>query len=594
MLPQAILAQTAQHPSNIAVVHGDTRLTYRELTDRATQLAEQLREAGVGRETTVALCLPRTPALVTAILGVWFAGGACLMMDPIAPPRRREHMLRDSQTRTVITTPGLAERFPTSHTLLLQHDGHPHSATAPVPPCPPVQVAGSHLAYVIYTSGTTGLPKGVMVEHSSLAALAGSMERALYPAAPAEVQRVALNGGTSADPFFADFVNLAYGRTLVVVDEDTRRDPERLAALLAEHQVDLFDGTPTQIRALLLACGSQALASLRVLILGSEPIDLALWQQLRALSHLRIHNYYGPTETTVYVTGAVLSEHPTPVIGAALPGNQVLVVDADLRPVPDGQIGEICIAGPQLARGYLTPGAEEHARFTTLRISETGSPVRIYRTGDRGRYNASGQVEFLGRFDNQVSISGHRVELGEVEAVLRACPGVRNTAVALLTTEEEATLAAWVVLAADVTLDHVQANIAESLPPHMLPRLSAVATIPMNTASKADIHALTTLAPPLMRPPALLPQPGQSLAVTLQEVWSSALKVDTIDPADNFFALGGDSLKATAMIVTIRKQLSAPVPIRTVFDHPCFAEFHQAITQLISPGASRPHAALGG
>ncbi|MEU5161181.1 non-ribosomal peptide synthetase [Streptomyces sp. NPDC020875] len=573
-LPAAIVTQAALHPERPAVLYENKQVTYRQLVNRARHLAVQLLEAGAGRETTVAVCLSRGPDLVVAILGVWLAGGACLMMDPAAPPLRREHMLRDSGTRIAITQPDLGGVFPSSCTLLFPQDCTAADATDESGGIV-TDIKANDLAYVIYTSGTTGLPKGVMVEHAAVSAMADSMERSLNADASQaqEVRRVALNGGTSADPFFADFANLAYGRTLVVVDEQTRRDPERLGRLLAEHQVDLFDGTPTQIRALLLACGVEALASLRVLILGSEPTDQELWRQLRSLTHLRAYNYYGPTETTVYVTGAALAQRPDPVIGTALPGNRIWIVDQELRPVPAGQTGEICVTGPQLARGYLNAGPAEQARFTTLQTTDAATPLRAYRTGDRGRYNAAGQIEFLGRFDNQVSIHGHRVELGEIDAALRSCPGVGNTAVALNGDSEATVLTAWVVLDKGVSTDEVRATLASSLPPHMLPRLIPVSTIPMSLAGKADIHTLSTAATTPPAPPAR----HDELRDTLHALWSTTLSVTRIEPADDFFALGGDSLKATKMIMAARQQLRLALPIRTIFDHPRFEEFHQAI-----------------
>lgn len=574
-LPDAVLAQAVRHPARAAVVHGDTELTYSALTGQAAGLAAQLREAGVTRETTVAICLPRGTDLVTAVLGVWFAGGACLMIDPAGPPKRCEHMLRDSGAAIVITLGDLAAGFPGLRTLLI-----PQTTNARYPagrrPSPAVaQPRADDLAYVMYTSGTTGLPKGVMVEHGTLATMADSTERVLHASPTPYVRRVALNSGTSADTLFADLVNLAYGRTLVVVDEETRRNPERLGQLLADSQVELLLATPTQIRALLLASGVKALDPLRVLVLGSEAIDPALWQQMRDLPDLRTFNLYGPTETTVCVTIVPLADHPEPVIGAALPGTRIWIADKDLRVLADGEVGEICVTGAQLARGYRNAGPAERARFTTIRVPGATAPLRTYRTGDRGRYNAVGQLEFLGRIDSQVSLSGHRVELGEIEAVLRSCPEVANAAVGLAGDGDRAALAAWVVLATDARLDQVRTALQQSLPMHMIPRLAPVAAIPMNAAGKADIQALAAASVTDNATPA----PAEGLPALLQNLWSSALGLENINDGDDFFALGGDSLKATRMIVATRQLLALDLPIRTIFDHPCFADFHHAISQ---------------
>ncbi|MFE6664428.1 non-ribosomal peptide synthetase [Streptomyces sp. NPDC057697] len=577
-LPHAVLAMAARHPDRAAVVHGDTQLTYRDLAAQAYELAGRLRAEGVGREMTVAMCLPRTPALVAAVFGIWLAGGACLMMDPVAPPRRREHMLRDSGTRIAVTTEELAASLPADiRTLLLPGPGQANEAEpwhrGGVP------TKATDLAYVIYTSGTTGRPKGVMVEHKTLSAMADSMEQALYGGRDPGVRRVALNGATSADPFFADFANLARGRTLVIVDEATRRDPERLGNLLRTQRIDLFDGTPTQLRALLLAVGAAALDSLKFLILGSEPIDADLWQQLRSLKHVRTHNYYGPTETTVYVTGAVLAEHPGPVIGTALPGNHALVLDSELGPVPDGEIGEICITGDQVARGYLNPGPAEQARFVLLARPGTPTPLRAYRTGDRGRYDSRGQLEFLGRFDNQVSINGHRVELGEIEYHLRACREVANTAVALLEGRAGEGLHAWIVLSEGTDLGAVRARLAESLPAHMIPRLVAVGSIPMNTAGKADIRSLTSLTAEAQQHPDSSQAAGEELPEILNAAWHEVLKADAIGASDHFFDIGGDSTRATQLTLMLRHRLGIALPIRTIFENPRMPDFQHAVSR---------------
>ncbi|MFF2013144.1 non-ribosomal peptide synthetase [Streptomyces sp. NPDC058195] len=574
-LPQAMLDAAARHPDRVAVVHDHAHITYRELADQALELAARLQGEGVGREVPVAILLPRTPALVAAIFGTWLAGGACLMLDPVAPPRRREHMLRDSGTRVAVTAQELAASLPAGIRTILPPGADHATGTGPLARGD-MLVKATDLAYVIYTSGTTGQPKGVMVEHQTLSAMADSMEQALYGGNDPGVRRVALNGATSADPFFADFANLARGRTLVIVDEATRRDPERLGNLLSTQRIDLFDGTPTQMRALLLAVGACALDSLKFLILGSEPIDAELWQQLRSLTHVRTHNYYGPTETTVYVTGAVLAHHPEPVIGTALPGNQALVVDRDLRPVPAGEIGEICISGDQVARGYLNPGPAEGARFALLALPDAPTPVRAYRTGDRGRYNARGQLEFLGRFDNQVQVNGHRIELGEIEHHLRACPEVANTAVALLEGQAGEGLHAWLVLNESTDLSVIRARLAESLPAHMLPRLTAVGSIPMNTAGKADIQALAVAA---QQHPHSSPAAGEELPDILNTAWRDILKADAIDSADRFFDIGGDSVKATQLTLALRHLLGTALPIRTIFENPRLSDFQHAVSQ---------------
>jgi len=447
--------------------------------------------------------------------------------------------------------------------------GDPDSSASSAPSALPYE---GDLAYVIYTSGTTGRPKGVLVEHGGLANMAAAHEEVLHPHSAPPSRRVALNAVTTADTFFSDFVNLAAGRTLVVVDDESRRDPERLARFLTDNRIDVFDATPTQLRTLLLGAGTAALESLQVLVIGNEPADADLWRTLRGLPGVRVHNFYGPTECTVDVTSAIVSENEFPVIGKPLAGSEIWLVDSALRPVSDGEAGEICVAGRCLARGYLNAHDDDAARFTQLQIRPDGATTRVYRTGDRARRGPSGQLEFLGRVDDQVKISGYRVEPREVEATLRSCPGVLDAAVGVRDRDSAATLAAWVVLTSDVQVHGVLRVLRSALPSYMVPTLHAVPRIPMGPSGKADVAALLE-----QTGPAATGEASPSLDA-LHAIWCDVLGVANVGAADDFFSLGGDSLKATRMIVAVRRALAPQVPIRTIFDNPSFGAFADAVT----------------
>ncbi|MFK0224053.1 non-ribosomal peptide synthetase [Streptomyces vinaceus] len=574
-LPAAVLEQARLSPDRSAVISAEATLTYGQLLDQAGALAQRLRAAGAGRETAVGLCLPRTTDLVTATLGIWLAGAACVPIDPTTPRRRRDQILRDADVTVAVTSSSLSAELPGVTCV-------PPQTVQPVPNRPaatraPADRWPSSLAYIVYTSGTTGTPKGVMVEHHSLAAMAAAHEEVLHSTALLPVRRVALNGGLGSDTFFSDLANLASGRTLVIVDEPTRRDPERLVQLLADQHIELLDSTPTQIRALLLAKGTPALAALTTLILGGEPIDPALWTQLRALPHVQVYNFYGPTECTIDATMARLAEHSRPVIGTELPGSRVWVLDRYLQPVPDGEAGELCISGTGVARGYTRTPLHGTGPFLELRTEDGAPPVRAYRTGDRGRRTPSGALEFLGRTDEQVSVNGYRVELGDVEAALRACDGVQDVAVAALERDSGLSLAAWTVLVQDTTVDAVRQDLASRLPAHMLPQLNQVTCIPMGPSGKAETIALKADASP---------QPATddpALPDKVRALWCQALGIPRVNVGDDFFALGGDSLAATQMIVTTRTELGLAIPIRTIFDHPRFTDFCRQLASQAGP-----------
>jgi len=573
-IPDAVLAQARMHPDRAAVVCGTETLSYHELAYRAAVLAAQLHEAGVRRESVVAICLPRTSDLVTSVLGIWLAGGACVLIDPATPQLRQEHILNDSGAIAVVTD---TARAPDSEErAVLVPQPVPGASAAGVDTLKPVlDVTQEDLAYLVYTSGTTGMPKGVLVDHGNLARSAAAHEDVLHSWPGRPVQRVALNSGLGSDVLFSEIVNLAFGRTLVVLEEDTRRDPERLTRSITDRGIQVLDSTPTQIRTVLLAGCVNVLASLEILILGGEAVDEKLWQQLRALPHLRVYNFYGPSECTIDVTVAELARHPHPVIGTELPGNRILILDDHQAPVPDGQVGEICVTGTSLARGYTRPDPAS-MRFAHLAVPGEPSPVRVYRTGDLGRRNAAGALEFHGRADNQVSVNGYRVELGEIEAALRTHPDVHDVAVGAQGHSGQTQLTAWLVLAGHADFHQIQEHLAQRVPRHMLPHLEAVTAIPLGPTGKADITALQRTA---ARPTSQ----ADSLADVVHTIWRETLGVTEVQPGDDFFALGGDSVQATQMIVATRSKLARAIPIRTVFDHSRFADFCTQLTTAAGP-----------
>jgi amino acid adenylation domain-containing protein len=570
-IAEAVAEQAAAHPDRCAISGAGGRLSYDDLVARAMELARHLRALGVGAEIRVASCLPRGVAVGVAALGVWLARGAYVPLDPDGPPGRLAYMIRDSGARVIISMAGAgaAPAAEITNRVELNPDGT--LATAPRAPVPGSweEARGTDLAYVIYTSGSTGRPKGVLVEHRNLTAMAEGHEARLFSGQGRQLQQVALNNMTTADSFFSDFVHLAYGRTLHVVDALTRRDPDRLAGLLRGSGIEMLDATPTQVRGLLIAGHAAALAALRILVVGAEPTSAELWAQLRELSPVAVHNLYGPTECTVAVTAAALSEHMSPVIGTPLAGTRVFILDGDGRPVPDGQVGELTVTGIQVARGYLSASPADASRFALLRLPGSAQPSRAYRTGDRARWTPNGQLEFLGRADDQVSVNGHRVELGEIEARLRECPEVLNAAVQLRGADRPV-LTAWYVPAPAADADEIRGRLARVLPAHMMPALIPVPEIPMGSSGKADLAAL-----PAWRVADPVPPEGAAgrVAGLVAQAWQQELLTEAVADSDDFFDLGGDSFKATRVILTIRESLDPDIPIRTIFDHPRFGAF---------------------
>ncbi len=573
-------------PDRRAAVSDGRWISYGEAMSKAAAICAELRSAGVGPGVGVAAYLPRDLALVPAVLGTWLAGGCYVPLDREGPPGRAEYMLRDSHAHVVLT---LADGLPADievpvAAIALDASGAVERVSGAGKVVEPrlLQPGSDDLAYVIYTSGSTGRPKGVLIGQDQVAAMAESHEKAVYSGAGNFPARVALNNAVTADSFFSDFVHLASGRTLYIVDGQTRRDPERLGRFLLGNQIEVLDATPTQLRNVLLAGHQQALAALTVLIVGGEATAPDLWRQLRALPGVQPFNMYGPTECTVAVTAASLRSSAEPVIGTALAGCAVWIMDDQLRVVPDGVPGELVITGRQVGRGYLNAAAPDSMRFLSVELPGTGQVVRGYRTGDRGYRNDSGQIVFLGRDDDQVSIGGHRVELGEVEVRLRECPGVLQAAVALLGEARSATLTAWVALSERATPGSVRDWLAAQLPRHMIPVLHAVPAIPMGPTGKADLARLKDSVTA-----AAAPQDGgeprqagaQSLAALIRSCWHEVLGPAEIADDSDFFALGGDSLKATSLILRLRGALDPAMPIRVLFENSRFGDFVAALAE---------------
>ncbi|MCZ7438686.1 amino acid adenylation domain-containing protein [Micromonospora sp. WMMC241] len=401
---------TGMAPQAPAVVAADGAYPAEELDRRAARVAAALAARGLAG-APVGVLATRCRDTVVAFLGVLRAGAVFVPLDPDAPGPRLAAQLRAVGAECVVGVGGPAT---VSVDELVAAGGPP--PVAPVPTDP---------AYVIFTSGSTGTPRPVRVSHAAAAHLAGALEATVYAGRPAGL-RVAVNAPLTFDASVKQLVQLAHGRSLFLVPDDVRRDGAALAATLAEHRVDVLDLTPSQARILLAGAGDTPLPGL--LLLGGEAVPEDLWAEVAALPGVRAVNLYGPTECTVDTTIAEIRAADPPTIGRPLPGVAVRVLDEGLRPVPPGVAGELCVAGPQLADGYLGDEEATARRFVALPLPD-GGVERVYRTGDRVRFDAHRRLRYLGRLDDQVKIHGFRVEPGEVAAVLRGHPEVADAAV---------------------------------------------------------------------------------------------------------------------------------------------------------------------
>jgi amino acid adenylation domain-containing protein/FkbM family methyltransferase len=433
VLHELFEAQAERRPEALALVCGDEQLSYRELNKRANQLAHYLRGLGLGPEQRVGICVERSAEMIVAVLGTLKAGAAYVPLDARYPRERLAFMLKDAEVRVLLTEQHLARSLSAGEARVVcldtagqlldeQEASNPRNVTLP-----------EHLAYVIYTSGSTGRPKGVMVEHRSVLNLHAALRSSIYFAledANGEPLRVSLNAPLSFDASVKQWIQLLSGHTLLVIPEHLRVDAPRLLDYLTETRADVLDCTPAVLRLLFAeGLGTRGASAPRAVLVGGEAIDEQLWQQMGAASSISFYNLYGPTECTVDAAlcrvGAELAQ---PVIGRPVANTRLYVLDHRRQLLPIGAVGELYIGGAGVARGYLNRPELTQEKFVPDSFGREAG-ARLYRTGDLVRYAEDGNLHFVGRVDDQVKVRGHRVELGEIEAVVERHPGVRKCAV---------------------------------------------------------------------------------------------------------------------------------------------------------------------
>ncbi|QAT84764.1 non-ribosomal peptide synthase [Corallococcus coralloides] len=582
-LHHAIEAQALRTPDALAVLDDTRTLTFQELDAHANRLARYLMLQGVGPESRVALCLERGVELVVAVLAILKSGGAYVPIDPAYPHERQAFVVKDSGTRLVVTQTLLAARFDAPGVAVLCLDDSTvrealgHQSAAP----PPRVGRPEHLAYVIYTSGSTGWPKGVMIEHASVMNLRGALADTAH-AGTRVPQRVTLNAPLVFDASVQQLVRLADGHALCVVPQEARADAALLVAWLERHAVDVLDCSPSHLR-LLLEEGLGAKRPLRVLV-GGEAVDAALWAALAAHPRIDCFNVYGPTECTVDSTCRAVRGTERPTLGGPLANARAYVLDGHLRPVPVGVPGELFIGGAGLARGYLGRSDLTAERFLPHPFA-TVPGERLYRTGDKARWLATGELDFLGRADFQVKLRGFRIELGEIEAVLARHATVGKAVVAVREDSPgHPRLVAYVVPApgAQLASAALREHAEQRLPEFMVPTVFVtLASLPLTVNGKVDRRALPAPEPVTVTRAAT----GARTPVehTLVAVWASVLRREDIGIHDNFFELGGDSI--SSMQVSSRaRQAGLRVTPKQLFRHQTIAELARVVTQ----GASRP------
>ncbi|HKT02478.1 MAG TPA: amino acid adenylation domain-containing protein, partial [Rugosimonospora sp.] len=554
----------------IAVTSGADRLSYAQLDARANQLAHHLRALGAGPERLVGVCLPRGLDLIVALLGVLKAGAAYLPLDPIQPAARRELMVADAGPVAVVTDAALAADVGAVPLVLMDTDRGALDArptTAPV-----TGVTPDNAIYVIYTSGSTGAPKGVCLTHANVARLFLTTVD-WYEFTPDQVWTL-LHSYAFDFSVWEMWGALAYGGRLVVVSEVDSRDPDALLDVLVRERVTVLNQTPSAFRSLVGAAadGDPRVDGLclRYVVFGGEALELAdlrPWVARLGVGRPELVNMYGITETTVHTTVypasvADVAAGGSP-IGPALPDLGCYLLDRNGHPVPDGVVGEVYVAGAGLARGYVNRPELTAQRFVPDPFS--GAPgARLYRSGDLARTGPRG-LEFLGRADDQIKIRGYRIELGEIRGAVLAHPEVRDAVVLV----REDTLVAYVVpVPGCSTVDGAEllGVCRDRLPAYMVPSAFVVIdAVPLTSNGKVDRRRLPAPDREALGVSRAVVGPRDEVEERLVAVWTRVLGVAEVSVVDSFFDLGGDSIRAVALVGALR-QAGFDVAVRDVFE----------------------------
>ncbi|QDG60177.1 non-ribosomal peptide synthetase [Pseudomonas sp. NIBRBAC000502773] len=574
LIHQQVELQAAAQPEAIALRFDQQRLSYRQLNERANQVAHRLLAQGIRPDDRVAICVERGPEMIIGLLGILKAGAGYVPIDPAYPLERIAYTLRDSQPLAVLVQANtrhlVGELAPIDlNGLRGESIVNPH-----------VMLDPHNLAYVIYTSGSTGQPKGVMVEHRQVARLFSATEHWF---------------GFNRNDVWALFHSFAFdfsvweiwgallhGGQLLIVPQLLSRSPDECYTLLCEAGVSILNQTPSAFRQLLAAQGDSPQAhSLRQVIFGGEALEpgmLKPWYARAINAGTQLVNMYGITETTVHVTYRALEAADAQLVGVSpiggpIPDLQLYVLDAHHEPLPVGVVGELYVGGAGVARGYLNRDGLTAERF----LSDPATGLRMYRTGDLGRRLADGSVEYLGRNDDQVKIRGFRIELGEIQARLASAQGVRDAVVIAREDQPgDKRLVAYVIAEGDTRVAALRDHLLLSLAEHMVPSAFVLLErFPLTTNGKLDRKALPAPdADAVARRSYQAPRGHVETAIA--GIWQDLLKLDRIGRDDHFFELGGHSLLAVKLIERMR-QVNLGADVRVLFGQPTLAALAAAV-----------------
>lgn len=562
--------QVAKSPDAIAIVAKDTQLSYHELDERSNRLARHLQTLGVKPDTLIGVAMGRSETLVVCLLAILKAGAAYVPLDPTHPKERLCLVINDSEMQILLTTSEMRERLPLDAGGVTVLDVESPAAAFESTGTVETNAASHNLAYVIYTSGSTGKPKGVMIENRNVVNFFSAMDRAIGCAPGVWLAVTSFSFDISVLELLW---TLTRGFKVVVHgDEGTATIADEITC----HGVTHLQMTPSLARMLTLdGRAFTALGLLKQVLLGGEAVPASLIRHIRQIFRGEIHNMYGPTETTIWSTTYRVEEPGSTVsIGRPISNTQIYLLDAELQPVPVGEIGELFIGGDGVARGYWNRPDLTAERFLTI---PSLSPHRIYRTGDLARFLPDGNIDFLGRADYQVKLRGHRIEPGEIEAILEQCKGVRQAVVVVREDREgDKRLIAYLVGATEAeSASTLRSVLASKLPDYMIPSAFVfLSELPLTDNGKIDRKALLKIPPPsIPLNAAASPSENKSVQQICNEmecivaaVWQDALGIPSVGMNDNFFDLGAHSLTVAEVQAKLQEALGREISLLDLFE----------------------------
>jgi amino acid adenylation domain-containing protein len=555
--------QMERTPEATAVIFEGRQLTYRELNRKANQLAHHLRKLGIKAESRVGICLDRSLDMIIGLLGILKAGGAYVPMDPEFPSERLAFMLEDSGVVAVLTSDSIQQHLSSRRVTIVCIDRLRDEIARESGETPESIVGSENLAYVIYTSGSTGRPKGVQISHRAVVNFLHSMRK--RPGVSERDRMLSVTTLSFDIACLEIYMPLATGASVVVATRRTAADGTELIAKIEESRCTVMQATPSTWR-LLLEAGWAGKKDMKILC-GGEAMTRDLAAQLlpRCSS---LWNMYGPTETTIWSSICEIRDAREPItIGRPIHNTQMYILDAQGNLVPMGARGELCIGGDGLSRGYLNQPELTAGSFIR---NPFDLDSRLYRTGDLARQRQSGEIECLGRMDNQVKVRGYRIELEEIEASLREHPAVSQAAVSLQENDSGDTrLVAYVCPRAELcNITKLRTFLEGKLPGYMIPSWFVVLDqLPLNPNGKIDRRALP---PPDARSyeTSDVTAPMDEIETRLSDIWCLVLGLNSISMTDNFFEIGGDSMLSVRLFSEINREFKVHLPLATLFHAP--------------------------